>query len=279
MISLSISAFLLRLPTRLKLDSILQVSLSRWHLSHGIYTGAVMTLQRSYTRRSVPAREDKLHCLTFCCRHSLQALFTPGCLLLALLTSYPSSGLSGELSPSFVRLRFPLVLVGLVKGDALEALPTLPALLWVRPSDALGSTFIEVKARATQSTNSPPKSGECQTLGSRCGANGASVIHLSAGSIVRSKVESSSYNILQSLIVQSRVGRYTMSSNDTKGGWKWINGYLSPPRQSHVSPPSYSQPASPSSLTLTKRGRASFHALNSKISHLAAIDHLSDALH
>lgn len=47
-ISRSISAFLLRFPTLLKLDSILHSKFRRWHLVHVVYIGSVTTSQRSY---------------------------------------------------------------------------------------------------------------------------------------------------------------------------------------------------------------------------------------
>ena len=46
-ISRSISAFLLRFPTLLKLDSILQPKFRRRHRVHVVYTGSVTTSQRS----------------------------------------------------------------------------------------------------------------------------------------------------------------------------------------------------------------------------------------
>ena len=88
-------------------------------------------------RRSMP---------TFCWRHSLHALFTPGCLLLLPLASYPSSGLPGELSAVGALRLFPLKPVGLVRAVVVEAFPTLPALLWVRPNEATGCAFMEVEA-------------------------------------------------------------------------------------------------------------------------------------
>ena len=76
--------------------------------------------------------------LTFCCRHSLHALFTPGCLFLSLLAaSYPSSPLPGELWRSWTLFLFPFELTGLT-----GALLMLPALLWGRPNAGAGSTLI-----------------------------------------------------------------------------------------------------------------------------------------
>lgn len=123
-ISLSISAFLLRFPTLLKFDSILHSRLRRWHRVHVVYNGSVTTSHRS-----------------FCCRHSLQALFTPGCLLLSpILPSYPSCSLALELSRFLLRL--PLTLVGLAVVLVEAALPMLPALLWVRGNAVAGSGFM-----------------------------------------------------------------------------------------------------------------------------------------
>ncbi len=84
--------------------------------------------------------------LTFCCRHSLHARFTPGCLLLSLLASRASSALPGEESPSRSLRFLPLVLVGLVKAVLVEVLPTLPPLLWFRPKEAVGSALIGIEA-------------------------------------------------------------------------------------------------------------------------------------
>lgn len=47
-ISLSISAFLLRFPTRLKLDSILHSRFRRWHRPHAKYVGSWTTSHRNY---------------------------------------------------------------------------------------------------------------------------------------------------------------------------------------------------------------------------------------
>ena len=76
--------------------------------------------------------------LTFCCRHSLHALFTPGCLFLSpLAASYPSSPLPGELWTSWTLFLFPFELTGLT-----GALLMLPALLWGRPNAGAGSALI-----------------------------------------------------------------------------------------------------------------------------------------
>ena len=76
--------------------------------------------------------------LTFCCRHSLHALFTPGCLFLSpLAASYPSSPLPGELWRSWTLFLFPFELTGLT-----GALLMLPALLWGRPNAGAGSALI-----------------------------------------------------------------------------------------------------------------------------------------
>ena len=82
--------------------------------------------------------------LTFCCRHSLHALLTPGCLFLSLLaTSYPSSPLPGELWRSWTLFLFPFELTGLT-----GALLMLPALLWGRPNAGAGNALIWVLGMA-----------------------------------------------------------------------------------------------------------------------------------
>ena len=144
-ISRSISAFLLRFPTLLKLDSILQSRFRRRHRAQVVYTGSVTTSHRSYeviSDSSVP-RATKAQ-LTFCCRHSLHALLTPGCLLLSpIFPSYPSCSLGLELS--LFLLRLPLTLVGLALVLMGAALPMLPAVLWVRGNAVTGSGFMRPK--------------------------------------------------------------------------------------------------------------------------------------
>lgn len=60
-----------------------------------------------------------------------------------MLPSYPSCSLPLELS--LFLLRLPLMLVGLAVVLGGAALPTLPALLWVRGNAAAGSGFMGPK--------------------------------------------------------------------------------------------------------------------------------------
>lgn len=153
-ISLSISAFLLRLPTRLKFVSILHSSFRRRHRLQ-TENGSWTTSHRSYgfdVRVSMGNEGYELNSLlshirqqpisqvkqsrTFCWRHSLQALLT-GCRRRSSCPSWPSSPstssmLPGELSrpaSEELRLRSPppaLDAVGLVRGALPAPTPLAP---------------------------------------------------------------------------------------------------------------------------------------------------------
>lgn len=105
--------------------------------------------------------------LTFCCRHSLQALFTPGCLRRSFCSSVSFSPLPGELSsPALFRVLFRLraapgwVAVGLVVGVNIPPSVKETPLFLGRPDGALGGRFMSRKEFRVTPSNAPTPLGD-----------------------------------------------------------------------------------------------------------------------